>query len=64
MFEIVKSQRGFAVMDPELQKRIARMGGIAAQKSGKAYRWTVEKAREAGRKGGKVTKDKHSKTEE
>jgi len=47
-----KQDRGFASMDPEKQKRIASKGGKAAHAKGRAHEWTVEEAREAGRKGG------------
>ena len=46
------SNRGFASMDPELQRAIASKGGKAAHQSGNAHRFTSEEAREAGRKGG------------
>jgi general stress protein YciG len=39
-------------MDPEKQKKIASKGGKAAHAKGRAHEWTVEEAREAGRKGG------------
>jgi len=48
-----KPLRGFAAMDPEQQKAIARKGGIAAHESGHAHEWDREQAREAGRRGGK-----------
>ncbi|MBC6698543.1 con-10 family general stress protein [Hymenobacter puniceus] len=48
------SRRGFASMDPELQKRIAREGGKASHASGRGHRFTPEEARIAGRKGGQV----------
>ena len=38
--------RGFASMDPNKQREIARKGGIAA------HEWSPTEAREAGRKGG------------
>lgn len=47
-----KSERGFAAMDPERQREIAREGGKAAHQSGNAHEFTSEEAREAGRKGG------------
>lgn len=47
-----KQHRGFASMDRDKQARIASMGGRAAHAKGKAHEWTVEEAREAGRKGG------------
>jgi general stress protein YciG len=46
--------RGFAAMDPGKQREIARKGGKAAQRKGKAHKWTREEAAEAGRKGGEV----------
>ncbi len=48
------SNRGFASMDPELQRAIASKGGKAAHQSGNAHRFTSEEAREAGRKGGQA----------
>jgi hypothetical protein len=47
-----KRPRGFAAMDKEKQREIARSGGRAAHKKGSAHEWTVEEARAAGRKGG------------
>jgi general stress protein YciG len=49
-----KQDRGFASMDPEKQRRIASKGGKSAHAKGRAHQWTVEEAREAGRKGGSV----------
>ena len=49
------SNRGFASMDPELQRAIASKGGKAAHQSGNAHRFTSEEAREAGRKGGQAS---------
>jgi general stress protein YciG len=46
------SNRGFAAMDPEYQRQIARDGGRIAHERGVAHKWTSEEAREAGRKGG------------
>ena len=48
------SNRGFAAMDPERQKRIASEGGRAAHKQGVAHEWSRDEAREAGRKGGQI----------
>ncbi len=45
-------KRGFAAMDPEEQRDIARKGGQAAHESGSAHEFTSEEAAEAGRKGG------------
>ncbi len=50
-----KSERGFAAMDPERQRAIAKEGGKAAHKSGHAHEFTSEEAREAGRKGGQAS---------
>lgn len=46
------ARRGFAAMDPQLQRRIASQGGKAAHASGKAHQFDTAQAREAGRKGG------------
>jgi len=48
------ARRGFALMDPERQKEIARKGGRAAHEKGTAHQFTSDEAREAGRKGGMV----------
>jgi general stress protein YciG len=45
--------RGFASMDPEKQREIARKGGRAAHAKGTGHEWTTEEARQAGRVGGK-----------
>ena len=39
-------------MDHEKQREIARKGGMAAHAKGTAHEFTVEEARNAGRKGG------------
>jgi len=44
--------RGFASMDAERQREIARKGGRAAHEKGKAHEFTTDEARSAGRKGG------------
>jgi uncharacterized protein len=46
------ADRGFASMDREKQREIARKGGKAAHEKGTAHEWTSDTAREAGRKGG------------
>jgi general stress protein YciG len=48
------SNRGFASMDKEKQREIARKGGKAAHSKGTAHQFTPEEAREAGRKGGQA----------
>ena len=44
--------RGFASMNSDRQKEIARKGGRAAHEKGKAHEFTPDEARQAGRKGG------------
>ena len=54
-----KKPRGFAALDPEKQREIARKGGRIAHLRGNAHEFTSEEAREAGRKGGQaVSKDR------
>ncbi len=48
--------RGFASMDPEKQREIARKGGRAAHVKGTAHRFTPEEAKAAGRKGGMASR--------
>lgn len=49
-----EKRRGFAAMDPERQREIARKGGRAAHEKGTAHTFTPEEARTAGRKGGEA----------
>lgn len=52
-------RRGFASMDPETQRNIARSGGRAAHAQGRAHEFTSEEARAAGRKGGEsISRDR------
>lgn len=51
-----KSRRGFAAMDAETQRRIASQGGRASHESGRGHRFSTEEARDAGRKGGLVSR--------
>ncbi len=51
-------RRGFASMDPVLQRRLAVEGGKASHVSGRGHKWTAEEAREAGRKGGLISRRK------
>jgi general stress protein YciG len=44
--------RGFASMDANKQREIARKGGRAAHEKGTAHEFTADEARAAGRKGG------------
>ena len=48
------TNRGFAALAPEKLKEIARRGGQAVQRLGKAHIFTREEAREGGKKGGQV----------
>lgn len=61
-----KKPRGFAAMDPEKRREIARKGGKAAHEKGTAHEFTPEEAAEAGSKGGKATqaRDKQQKDEQ
>lgn len=52
--QLSDKRRGFASMDPERQREIARQGGRAAHRSGNAHQFDSEEAREAGRKGGEA----------
>ncbi len=59
MTPVKKSTRGFASMNPERQREIARKGGRAAHQKGTAHEFTPEEARVAGRKGGQaVSRDR------
>ena len=51
-----RSRRGFAAMDEDKQREIARKGGKAAHAKGTAHQFTTEEAREAGRKGGQASR--------
>ena len=53
---IRKARRGFASMSPEKQREIASKGGRAAHAKGTAHEWSAEEARNAGRKGGQVSR--------
>ena len=51
-----KERRGFASMSPEKQREIASKGGRAAHQKGTAHEWTPDEARNAGRKGGQISR--------
>jgi general stress protein YciG len=51
-----KERRGFASMTPEKQREIASKGGRAAHEKGTAHEWTPDEARNAGRKGGQISR--------
>lgn len=50
-----KRGRGFASMDPERQREIARMGGRAVPSEQRSFARNRDLAREAGRRGGQAT---------
>ncbi|MEZ5421158.1 MAG: KGG domain-containing protein [Vicinamibacterales bacterium] len=56
MNEKPKARRGFASMSPEKQREIASKGGRAAHAKGTAHEWSSNEARDAGRKGGMVSR--------
>jgi uncharacterized protein len=47
-----RERSGFAGMDSDKQREIARRGGRAAHQKGTAHEFTADEARAAGRKGG------------
>jgi len=53
---VAKEDRGFASMDRAKQREIASKGGKAAHQKGTAHEWTSEEARNAGRKGGQISR--------
>jgi uncharacterized protein len=57
--EHTRSKRGFSTMDPRMLRELARKGGRAAHKLGRAHEFSSEEARIAGRKGGEaVSRDR------
>src|SRR4029077_7009507 len=51
-----KERRGFASMSAEKKRAIGSQGGRAAHEKGTAHEWTADEARNAGRKGGQVSR--------
>lgn len=51
-----KERRGFASMSADKQREIASKGGRAAHEKGTAHEWTPDEARNAGRKGGQISR--------
>jgi general stress protein YciG len=47
-----KQDRGFRRMLPEKRREVSSAGGKAAHEKGTAHKWTIDTAKEAGRKGG------------
>jgi general stress protein YciG len=52
MEQAVKAKRGFAAMDPERQREIARKGGRSVPNEKRSFSTNTELAAQAGRKGG------------
>ena len=52
MTQICGARRGFAAMEPEIQRELARKGGQAAHQKGMAHQFNADEARIAGRMGG------------
>jgi general stress protein YciG len=50
--EVTKKKRGFAAMNRDQVRELARRGGAAAHRAGTAHEFSSEEARAAGRKGG------------
>jgi general stress protein YciG len=55
-----KEDRGFASMNKERQREIARKGGKAAHEKGTAHEWTSEEAREAGRRRAQIARERRA----
>ena len=53
---ISRAPKGFAAMDPTVQRQLASKGGRTSQERGKAHRWTKEEASAAGTKGGRLSR--------
>jgi general stress protein YciG len=51
-----KARRGFAAMDPEKRREIARKGGAATRPENRSFAKNRELAAEAGRKGGEASR--------
>jgi general stress protein YciG len=49
-----KRKRGFAAMDPETHRQVARRGGRTAHGRGTAYTFTQEDRRKGGERGGRA----------
>jgi general stress protein YciG len=53
---MAKRRQGFATLPSKTLRAICAKGGRSAHAQGKAYEWTREEARAAGRKGGSVSR--------
>lgn len=49
-------RKGFASLSIERRREIASKGGKTGHLLGTAHKWTPEQAREAGRKGGTISR--------
>jgi uncharacterized protein len=58
-----KKKRGFATMNPDQVRELARRGGAAAHRAGTAHEFNSDEARAAGRKGGLAAHGKPPSTE-
>ena len=58
-----KNKTGFAVMDKELQRKIAGKGGKAAHEKGTAHEWDSIEAKHFGKIGGECTARKRRERE-
>jgi uncharacterized protein len=56
------SKRGFASMNEDKQREIAKKGGKAAHEKGNAHEFTSEEAQEAGRNGGEAASEERAET--
>ena len=50
-------RRGFAALTPERRRELASKGGKAVHAAGTGHQFTIEEARAAGSKGGRVIRD-------
>lgn len=53
-----KSKRGFASMDPEKQRELARKGGASVAPQNRSFAQNRDLAASAGRKGGQASQKK------
>lgn len=52
-------RRGFAAMDPERRREIARKGGASVAGENRSFAKNRDLAASAGRKGGEANRDNH-----
>lgn len=56
MYDQKKTKRGFASIDPERLRQIARLGGLSVPSEKRSFSQNPELAAKAGKKGGKAVK--------